>query len=202
MWTKIYALNNFWTCQICVSKKLTIQNWLYFQNICNIHLFLARIPIAPADRTVLFAKCFYPNIGLASVLHPAHAQHAQHTQPITLHWSLSGFREKLWYDHYTCRRVNTLDWFSFLHNIDQEVTVGKFISTPEQLRLINKSICHPVPVELCNPNVSKVPLTCDDDVRLLSTKGYLKNLLTNWNYLSWVNRRFTDRMCREIGGTL
>lgn len=29
--------------------------------------FLAQIPIAPVDRTVLFAKCFYPNIGLASI---------------------------------------------------------------------------------------------------------------------------------------
>lgn len=56
-----------------------------------------------------------------------HSTRSTHS-PFTLYWFLSGFREKLWYDHYTCRRVNTLHWFSFLHNIDQEVTVGKFIS--------------------------------------------------------------------------
>lgn len=180
------------------------RNWQYkidfISKIFAISIyFLAQIPIAPANRTVLFAKCFYPNIGLASIssapcartaraAHTAHLPYIDSCQAserncdtIIIHAGGS----ILWTDSpffTTLIRHNTEHW----SGSDGGEIYQRCACTPEQLRLINKSICHPVSPatrELCNPNVSNVPLTCDDDVRLLSTTGYLKNLLTNWNHL-------------------
>lgn len=91
--------------------------------------FLAQIPITPADRTVSFAKYFCQNIVLPSALHPGHTHSTRSTHsPLPYIDPCQAWERNC--DTIIIHAGRSIRWTDspFFTHIDQEVTVGKFIS--------------------------------------------------------------------------